>query len=932
MSTRSSYLICLLLSLCFCPVIQPVAFSQMGNQPFYITGEIDAAVPSPKEVLGYQIGEQPTRYRDLVHYFHLLAEKSPRVKIQSNGETYEGRKLYQLLVSTPENLQRLDAIKADAAKLGDPRTTNTAAAKSIIQNNPAIAWMFYTIHGNELSGSDASIALAYRLAAGTDAQTMKLLKELVIGIYPMENPDGRERYLEQMEQWDGNIPSHDAQTMQHSGLWPGGRTNHYFFDLNRDWFILSQPESRSRTQLVVEWNPQLVVDAHEMGPTSTYLFNPPREPVNHNVDQKIHQWWQVFSHDQAAAFDKNGWSYYTGEWYEDWYPGYGSSYPCYRGTVSILYEQASTDGSAIQKPNGQLSTFHDAVNHQFTSCFTNLTTAADNRQALLQDFYDLRRKAVNGKNKNGVRAYILDGQRNPTRTRKLVKKLLAQKIEVYRTEGSFTLNNGQYYTEFSPTKRTFPQGTFVVPVNQPLRPLINAILERDPRMSNAVLKDERESLEKGHGSRMYEVGAWALPLAYDIDACAAKAMPSVKLQKLDDVAAIAGSLINPEAAAGYLMAYNDDNAIHALLYFFEKGWRVRSARKKFQIEGQKYERGTLLLLGNENPELKPGDLEKCAKKFGVTIRGVNTGLSQKGPDFGGDMFGLLTKPRIAMLAGPAVSSGNLGTIRYMLDVELKLGVALINTDYFNWTDLRPYNVLIVPSSGRGFRNLFNKQVQKKVKTWVEQGGTLIAIGNSAAFLADSSAKMSAVRLRRQILKKLSDYEDAFKKETAARKVSIDSMALWADSAPAAAKSSDKKGGKMNIAALKKRDARQRLFMPRGIIMNVLLDEEHWLNFGLGKSVPAIFYSANAFMSKSPVQTAARFAPAKTLRISGLLWPEARERWQNTAYATRESRGSGQIILFNGEPNFRSYFYGTGRMLINSMLLGPGMGTRQPNIW
>ncbi len=933
MSTRKGYLFSfILVSILICCSISQPANAQPGERLFYITNEYDAAVPVPKEILGFDLGARATRYHELIRYVKVLAEKSPRVQMFENGQTWEGRKLYYLLISAEENLQRLDDIKKDISRLADPRKTSQAVAKNLIKKSPAVAWMFYSIHGDELSGSEAAIALAYRLAAGTDAQSQKLRKALVIGIYPMENPDGRERYLAQMEQWGGNLPSHDRQTLQHTGLWPGGRTNHYFFDLNRDWFILSQPESRSRTQLVAEWNPQLVVDAHEMGATSTYLFNPPREPINHNVDAKIHAWWKTFSEDQAAAFDRNGWSYYTGEWYEDWYPGYGSSYPCYRGAVAILYEQASTDGSAVKKPNGVLSTFHDAIKRQFTSSLANLTTAADNRRALLQDFYKMRKKAVKGKNKNGVRAYILSGEKNPSRTHKLVLNLIAQKIEVYRATAGFTLNDGQFYTEFAKKRRTFPKGTFVVPLNQPLRPLINAILEPDPRMSTAVLKDERESLEKGRGSRMYEVGAWAMPLAYDIDACASKSLPSVKLQKLDGLKSVAGLLTNPRAAFAYLMPYNDDNAVHALLHFFEKNWRVRCATKPFQIEGQRYKRGTLLLIRNENPDLTAAALEKCAEKFGIAIHGVNTALSEKGPDLGGGMFKLLQKPRIAMLAGPTVSSGNLGTIRYLLDVELRLGVSLLNSDYLNRTDLRPYNVLILPSSGRAFKKVFDKQVQKKVKAWVKQGGTLIAISNSAAFLADSSAKISAVRLRRQVLKKLPEYKAAVEKETAAQKIAIDSLAVWANQTVPVKNSANKKAAKFELAITKELDARQRLFMPRGIIMNVLLDEEHWLNFGLGKNVPAIFYSSYAFMSKKPVQTAARFAPAKTLRLSGLLWPEARERWQTTAYATRESSGSGQIILFAGEPNFRSYFYGTGRMLINSFLLGPGMGSSQPVPW
>ncbi|KAA3662843.1 MAG: hypothetical protein DWQ10_01490 [Calditrichaeota bacterium] len=902
------------------------------QNPFYFSSQYDESVPTPKQILGFELGSRPTRFHEAIGYLKVLSEKSPLVHMASNGKTHEGRKLHFLLISSQENMDRLDDVKRDLSRLGDPRKTNTAQAEKIVKKTPAVAWMFYSIHGDELSGTDAALAVAYRLAAGTDDQTRKLRNELVIGIYPMENPDGRERYLAQMQQWGGRIASHDRQSLQHTGVWPWGRTNHYFFDLNRDWFILSQPESRSRMQLVVDWNPQLVADAHEMGSNSTFLFNPPREPINHHMDLKIQQWWKVFAKDQAAAFDKHGWRYYTGEWYEDWYPGYGSSYPALRGAVGILYEQASTDGSAVKQTSGYLSTFEDAVNHQFTSSLANLTTAANNRQALLQDFYNLRKKGVDAKNKDGVSAYILSSPQNPTRVERLVEKLLLQKIEVFRANDSFSLNGIKSFTAFSTSRKSFAKGTYIIPVNQPLRPVINAILELDPRMSTEVLRKERESLEKGRGTEMYEVSAWSMPLAYDVAVYAVQNTPSVKMAKVDSIVKTPGMLVKPDAGFGYLLPYFDDNAVDALLHFFNNDWRVRSATKPFKIEGRMYDRGTLLLIREENPAMKSTDVQRCADKAGVTIYGVNTALSEEKPDLGGGQFKLLHKPRIAMLAGPDVSSYNVGTLRFLLDYELGISVSLLNSNNFSRFDLRPYNVLVLPSSARSFAKIFDKKMQQAVKTWVQEGGTLVAIGNSAVTLADTTTGLSAVKLRRQILKELPDYEKALQQERYRNKIQLDSLAVWAGKSIPGFDPGKTKAEKQDMAALKEIDARQRLFMPRGAILNVLLDEEHWLNFGLGKQVPAIIYSDDAFMSKSPVQTAARLASAKELRLSGLLWPEARERWQNTAYATREASGKGQIILFAGEPNFRSYFYGTARMFVNSVLLGPGMGTRQPAPW
>ena len=304
----------------------------------------------------------------------------------------------------------------------------------------------------------------------------------------------------------------------------------------------------------------------------------------------------------------------------------------------------------------------------------------------------------------------------------------------------------------------------------------------------------------------------------------------------------------------------------------------------------------------------------------------------KGPDLGGNDFELLEIPRIALLSGPDLSANNVGALWYLLDQELKLRFSILNNDFINQFDLRKYNVLILPDtwgSSDVYNTILGKDGIKKLTDWIEDGGTLIAIGNGAAFVADSSSKLSQVRLRRQSIKEIQLFEDALINETQWQK-KIDSLAVW-EKSTLIEKTQDKQE-KIDLKLLAETDKQGQLFQPRGTIFQINLDEEHWLNFGLNEKVPAEFYSSYAYLSKKPVQTAGRFADADQLRLSGLLWPEARERWANTAYLTRESKGKGQIILFADEPNFRSYFYGTTRLLINAMLLGPGMGTSTVVEW
>lgn len=911
-----------------------IALSQ-EQEPLYKNGTYEQNIPSPEEVLGFSLGERPVRYEEVVKYLKTLSRKTPRVKLVEAGMTHENRRLYYALVSSAENMTRLDEIKDKIATLSDPRKLKSGReAQDITSETPAIAWLMYSIHGDELSGVDAGLMMAYQLAAGTDTLSKKLRRELVVGIDPIENPDGRERFLAQMEQWRGLLPNSDAQSIQHTGVWPWGRGNHYLFDLNRDWFILSQPESRARVQALVNWHPQLVVDAHEMGSYETFLFPPPREPFNPNLSPAILKWTNTLSEEQAKAFDQYGWSYYTREWNEEWYPGYGSSLPVYHGAIGILYEQASTEGTSIKRPDGTVLTFRESVHHQFISSVANLTTLANHREEILNDFYGMKKEA-SAKSKSGAQAYYIVPGGNPSRANRLIGKLLMQNIEIETAEADFQVRDARSYWEAAPAAKKLPKGTFIIRLDQPLRPLINTILEFDPRMTTEFLKSERESLERGEGTRMYEVSAWSLPMAYNVEAYASSTSPGVKTKPVGELPAPIGRVTNPDPAYGFVINYSDDNAITALLKVFESGCKVRIAREPFQIEGNAFSRGSLLLRRNENPPDLPKRIAEIAQTSGAAVYGVNTARSQDGPDLGGGEFELLAPPKIAVLSGPSISLSDFGVIWYLLDHELKYPFSILNNGNFEGFDLRKYNVLILPSASGGtetYQQMFGKKGIEKLKNWVNGGGTLIGIENGAAFLADSATGFSQVKLRRQALKEIALYEAAAEQERQIGKTKIDSLTIWEgkdSTAPKAALSKDAEKDKEDLKALEAEDQQLRLFMPRGAILKVDLDETYWLNFGVGDKVPAILYTSNAYFAKKPVETAGRFARAPGLRMSGLLWPEAKKRWENTAYATREALGNGQIILFAGEPDFRSYFYGTGRMLINSMLLGPGFGTKQP---
>ncbi|MFQ6091596.1 MAG: M14 family metallopeptidase [bacterium] len=905
------------------------------DEPWFPEGTYDPSIPIPDSVFGYPLGSKPVGYEETVGYFMRLAEVSERVKLEKYGETYEERSLYYAVISSAENMARLDEIKTSIARLADPRKLNgEGEASLLIEHTPAVAWMAYSIHGDELSNTDAALQLTYQLAAGTDSLTEKLTRELVIIVDPLQNPDGRERFLAQMLQVAGAFPNPDPQSLAHTGFWPWGRGNHYLFDLNRDWFLLVHPETRGKVEAILEWNPQLFVDSHEMGAFSTYLFSPPREPFNPNMTETLKRWWKVFARDQARAFDRYGWSYYTREWNEEWYPGYGSSWSLYTGAVGILYEQAGVDGSLVKQQDGSILTYRESVHHHFVSSMANLTTAANHRQQLLRDFYQEKKKAI--EDRTDPKTFLF-GPGEKERTSRFIETLLLQHIEVQVATQEFMARDVHDIWGRALSEKRLPRGTYIVSPNQPMRPLIQAILDFDLRVSDSFLIQERRELEKRKRTRFYEVTAWSVPMGYNVDAYWTAKPVKASTEPVTQIETPSGQVINPDPGYGYVFDGSSDAAVRALVMFLEEGYKIRVAEKAFKVEGVTFSRGSVLLRNQGNPESLGDSVGKVVAATGITVYGVNTALADEGPDLGGGYFRLLEPPRIGIFAGASIDFTSYGALWHLLDRRYQIRSSSLDINRIGRLNLDKYNVLVLPQvwgGPKGYERIIGKSGIAKLRTWIEQGGTLVAIGTGAAFAADTSVALSRVRLRRQVLDRIDEYEEAVAHELAATRPAVDSRAVW--EAGQKPPTTEEKGvgekRKPRLKELTREDERLRLFMPRGAILRADLDEEHWLTAGLDGKVPVILYTSYALMSKAPVQTPARLASADSLRLSGLLWPEARSRWTRTAYLTRESKGKGQIILFAGDPNFRGYFVGSARLLANALLLGPGLGARRPAPW
>ena len=893
--------------------------------PFYEGGTYDAAVPAPNDYLNDPIGQWPLRYCELVKYLKALDGATGRVKIETHGQTFEGRDLYNVFISSEENIARLEDLRLAMTRLADPSEGATQREiDSLARVLPAFAWLGYSIHGDELSGVDAAVQVIYQLATGTDESTRQLLDNAVIIIDPTENPDGRERYLSMIESYKSAVPNYNRYAMQHHGVWPYGRGNHYLFDLNRDWILVRNPETVGRLETMLKWHPQLVVDGHEMGSNSTFLFSPPRQPINYNTPDYYLKWLNVFSADQAKALDRNGWPYYVKEWNDQWFPGYGSAWGTFSGSIGILYEMAGVDGQFVKQQDDYLLTYHEAVNKQFTSSLTNLTTLVNNREAILKEYRAARDKIVRDGRTQKL-SFLFKPDRDEVKMQRFIGSLMKQGITVQRANAPFQVGSATDPYGHTTKSAQFPKGTYIVSTAQVMGALAKSILEFDPRLKYEFLKEERHEIEKFGDTRMYEVSTWSLPLAYNLDAYFTNAALSAELEDVVSFDPSSGQVHHPDAQFGFVADMVGEKTDLMLVRLFEAGVVVYCSQKPFRIEGRDYDRGALVMRRRGNPDNLTDLLKKLAGEIGIDVYGINTGASEAGSYLGAETFRLLRKPTVALVAGDGIDYGSFGSVWYALDQELGLPHSLLHLPSLGWRDLDLYNVLILPGSW-GRMNI-DEGGQKKIMDWVEGGGTLICLGASAEWAADTSQGLSRVALKRQVLDKLHEYDLSVARERNANEPEVDTIALWYPEKVKKDEAPEEKAPALSKEDAERLDEWQRKFSPQGVILKAELDPDEWLSIGMGGSVPVTLYTRTALLAKKPIHTVARLADENSLRLSGLLWPEARERWANTAYLTQERKGKGQVILFADDPDQRAYFYGTRQLLVNAILLGPGFGTR-----
>ena len=923
-------------------LMEPTSLSKDLYKEVILDDNYIDSVDHPNNFLDFDYATRVASPEQITSALKSWVNQSDRLKVIEYARSHENRPLHAIFISSPKNLKNLNSIKDKISQLADARITNDRKAKTLINEIPAVAWMAYSIHGNETSGADAALGVIYHLIASKDDDILELLDDMVIIVDPVMNPDGRARFVKNLEQYRGTAPNYDDQSLIHTGDWPYGRTNHYYYDLNRDWVYLTQPETQGRVALINEWKPQILVDAHEMGAQDTFMTGPAREPINKNLDYDLIKWGNVFAKDQGNEFDRRNWRFYTGEWHEDLYPGY-SFYVAFRGTLGILYEQSRMAEDGVRRPEGTIQSYKESVHHQFVSTMINLDTLKNNSKSMYEDYWDGRKYNVSSNSKYSNRSYVVLATDNNGRINALAEKLKAQDIEIYKNDKPINVSKALKQNGITVSDYTIPSGSMIIPNNQPEAPLISAILEFDAEIDDEVLIEEKQKRIKNGSSIMYDTTAFNFTMMFGLPAIT---VPQDLKGNLNNWTPSPEILEINKDAVIWAVDGKDDRSVAFAARLLEQNVQVRIIDKNSTLSGHDLSRGSVAVIAMDNPSYNNlhETIKTVATNLDISVVSIESGFGSKElPDWGGRHFRLLKKPQIAILSHSDFSSYDVGVSWWSLDHHLGIRHSQLNSSLTGYGDLRRYNTIILPSGNPDLSDY----AKNMLMDWVKQGGTLIANNRSTRSIISSDAMSSVKNLNStfdksksfnmDLMREIYSLEDNIDISDANdNKVDTEITYPWETSDVTYSKEQ-----------LEMRDKWQSTLMPSGAIVSARADSEHWLTFGAEDVVPVLYGNYPILMTGGNSLAALRIgelipnkdSETKTInwsqipsgydlnvRMSGLVWPEASQRIANSAYLTREKIGKGQIILFSGEPNFRGSARGTNRLWLNAVIYGSGLGT------
>ena len=826
-----------------CYFIIAISFNYSFSQDYFLKnfGPFNENIESPEEFLGYEIGDQHTRHDLILAYFKYLSSVSEKANLINYGKTHEGRSLILLSISSSENLKNLEEIKTEHLK-----STIPGSIKTINENLPIIINLGYGIHGNEPSGSEAALLTAYTLIASKNNKIDQLTTNAVVFIDPTLNPDGRDRHSQWANQYKSINLVADSNDAEHNESWPRGRTNHYWFDLNRDFLLAIHPESRGKLNWFHEWYPNVVLDVHEMGTNSNYFFDPMKASasVKPLIPQENVDLYPIFAEYYVKYMDSIGSFYYSKESFDETYPGYGSTYSDLQGGLALLFEQASSRGH-VQETNYGEMTFGFTIRNQFLNGIATVEAAVDNK-ILLRDYQKRFFESALEEFKNEkIKAYEFGDIHDKNRTKAFIDKLLIHKIEVYEKDDKF-----------------------IVPVNQ---------------LQSRMVKNFFETHDKYLDSVFYDASAWSVSNFYNMKHKAVRSFDVNKLTKVNDL------LFNNSKASksnyAYILDWDDYNTPAALNHLHKNGVISYSAYKPFSIKVNEdvyvksFNRGTVMVpvskqkVGSE----KLFEIVKSTQEtFNLPVFSTETGYSSAGIDLGSNFFRINKEVKVAMLIGDGVSSYEAGEVWHLLDTRVHIPLTKIRLNQFNRTSLDKYTTLVMVS---GTYNQISDLGIKKIKDWVGKGNTLITIGSASSWaIKKEIVKESLVEAKNDTIFVRKRYIDA-----------------------------------------REYSGRERI---GGSILKADLDLTHPLAFGYrDKSIP-VYKNNNVFLNKSKSHYSSVAIYNKNPHIDGYVSKKNMENnLKGSASLIVSGLGSGRVVLFADNPNFRGTWYGTNKLFLNAIFFG-----------
>ena len=660
-------------------------------------------IPTPKSIFHFELGEMHTDHTQVANYMNTVADASDRISIETTGYTYENRPLQLLTISSPKNLANIDEILKRHQDVADAGANN-----SDLSNLPIVVYLGYSIHGNESSGTGAAIALAYYLAAAESPELEKTLDNTIILLDPCFNPDGLQRFSSWVNSSKSTNLVTDPNDREFNEMWPRGRFNHYWFDMNRDWLPVQLPESQARIRSFRKWLPNLLCDFHEMGTDATYFFQPgepsrtnPLTPeLNQTLTKKIAGY-------HARALDKIGSSYFIEKNFDDFYYGKGSSYPDINGSIGILFEQASSRGHAQESANGIL-TFPFTIKNQFTTSLSSIQAAYEMRKELLEYQRDFYVKARNDSKKSTTKAYIFGDEKDATRVNELAKILNQHKIEMLKLKEDITINKKKFGKNLS----------YIIPVEQQNTKLINAIFDRETKFKDSLF---------------YDISTWSFDLAFNLNF---EGMNSLAQAGAKYEPVVKSALVTKKSNIGYLIEWTDYDSPKLLNQILSKNLRVKTTQQPFTSAGKTYSYGSLFL-PVQNQEMDSDAifefLNKIIPDYAIEITAIDTGFTE-GINLGNPNFVTLTQPKVAMIVGQGVDASDAGEIWHLLDQKAAMPLTKINLDQLQNADLNRYTTLILAN---GNYSGFSNKAIAKIEQWIQNGGTLIAYQDAIKWLNET---------------------------------------------------------------------------------------------------------------------------------------------------------------------------------------------------